>query len=112
VKCSIRGFVEAEKDKTLTILRHWSFNYYIILQALYQNDKFNETQMHNYRMAVTGTVFFMDYSFFIFDVYSKFLRDNLFKNVKQFLEREVRNGCIDLDNNYVKDHVIIYTRYD
>ena len=43
-----------------------------------QNDKFNEEEMHNYRMAVT--------------------------------EREVRNGCISMPDNYVKDHVIIYTR--
>ena len=27
---------------------------YLFCQALYQNDKFDETQMHNYRMAVTG----------------------------------------------------------
>ena len=25
-------------------------------------------------------------------------------------EREVRNGCITMPDNYVKDHVIIYTR--
>lgn len=47
-------------------------------RALYQNDKFNEEEMHNYRMAVT--------------------------------EREVRNGCITMPDEYVKDHVIIYTR--
>ncbi|XP_023324790.1 NACHT and WD repeat domain-containing protein 2 [Eurytemora carolleeae] len=47
-------------------------------KALYQNDKFDEEQMHNYRMAVT--------------------------------EREVRNGCISMPDDYVKDHVIIYTR--
>ena len=47
-------------------------------QALHANDKFTETEMHNYRMAVT--------------------------------EREVQNGCITMPDNYVKDHVIIYTR--
>jgi len=47
-------------------------------KALYQNDKFNEDEMHNYRMAVT--------------------------------EREVQNGCITMPDDYVKDHVIIYTR--
>ena len=46
--------------------------------ALYQNNKFTEEEMHNYRMAVT--------------------------------EREVRNGCITMPDDYVKDHVIIYTR--
>ena len=51
---------------------------YILLKALYQNDKFTEEEMHNYRMAVT--------------------------------EREVRNGCITMPDDYVKDHVIIYTR--
>ena len=25
-------------------------------------------------------------------------------------EREVRNGCITMPDDYVKDHVIIYTR--
>ena len=25
-------------------------------------------------------------------------------------EREVRNGCINMPDDYVKDHVIIYTR--
>ena len=39
-------------------------------QALYQNDKFTEEEMHNYRMAVT--------------------------------EREVRNGCITMPDDYVK----------
>ena len=47
-------------------------------QALFANDQFTLSQMHNYRMAVT--------------------------------EREVINGCISRADNYVKDHVIIYTR--
>jgi hypothetical protein len=47
-------------------------------KALFANDKFTESEMHNYRMAVT--------------------------------EREVQNGCITMPDNYVKDHVIIYTR--
>ena len=51
---------------------------FFLFQALYQNDKFTEEEMHNYRMAVT--------------------------------EREVRNGCITMPDDYVKDHVIIYTR--
>ena len=50
----------------------------LVLICRLQNDKFNEEEMHNYRMAVT--------------------------------EREVRNGCISMPDNYVKDHVIIYTR--
>ena len=54
------------------------FSHFLIFQALYQNDKFTEEEMHNYRMAVT--------------------------------EREVRNGCISMPDDYVKDHVIIYTR--
>ena len=40
----------------------------------------------------------------------KFTEEEMHNYRMAVTEREVRNGCITMPDNYVKDHVIIYTR--
>ena len=50
--------------------------------------------MHNYRMAVT----------------EREVPSNQIAKTKIDGYHQVRNGCITMPDDYVKDHVIIYTR--
>ena len=40
----------------------------------------------------------------------KFTEEQMHNYRMAVTEREVRNGCITMPDDYVKDHVIIYTR--